>query len=76
MSKITSNGRDDKYNNVIVFGTTGDVGSVAALEANKQGANVWLATEMHLRPSVALVKAESSKIPSVVSRPTCQFLRL
>lgn len=33
----------NKYNNVIIFGATGDVGSVAALEANKRGAKVWLA---------------------------------
>lgn len=32
-----------KYSNVIVFGPTGDVGGIAALEASKRGANVWLA---------------------------------
>lgn len=32
-----------KYEKVIVFGATGDVGSIAALEASKRGAQVWLA---------------------------------
>ncbi|KAF3761967.1 NAD(P)-binding protein [Cryphonectria parasitica EP155] len=32
-----------KYNNVIVFGPTGGVGSQVALEANRRGAKVWLA---------------------------------
>lgn len=32
-----------KYDNVIIFGATGDVGSYAALEASKRGAQVWLA---------------------------------
>lgn len=31
------------YDNVIVFGPTGSVGSVVALEASKRGAKVWLA---------------------------------
>lgn len=33
----------NRYNKVIIFGASGDVGSVAALEANKCGAGVWLA---------------------------------
>lgn len=32
-----------KYENVIVFGPTGGVGSAVALEATKRGAKVWLA---------------------------------
>ncbi|KAL1881248.1 hypothetical protein Daus18300_001100 [Diaporthe australafricana] len=32
-----------KYDNVIVFGPTGAVGGVSALEAHKRGAKVWLA---------------------------------
>ena len=32
-----------RYDNVIVFGPTGDVGGAAALEASKRGAKVWLA---------------------------------
>ncbi|KAK5956095.1 hypothetical protein OHC33_002668 [Knufia fluminis] len=32
-----------QYSTVIVFGPTGDVGSIAALEASKRGAKVWLA---------------------------------
>jgi len=32
-----------RYDNVIVFGPTGDVGGAAALEAGKRGAKVWLA---------------------------------
>jgi uncharacterized protein YbjT (DUF2867 family) len=32
-----------KYDNVIVFGPTGAVGAVVALEASKRGAKVWLA---------------------------------
>lgn len=32
-----------KFDNVIIFGPTGDVGSYAALEASTRGAKVWLA---------------------------------
>ena len=32
-----------KYDNVLVFGPTGQVGGAAALEASKRGAKVWLA---------------------------------
>lgn len=32
-----------KYDNVIVFGPTGTVGGITALEAGKRGAKVWLA---------------------------------
>ena len=32
-----------RYDNVIVFGPTGQVGGAAALEASKRGAKVWLA---------------------------------
>ncbi|KAK7535440.1 hypothetical protein IWX49DRAFT_569768 [Phyllosticta citricarpa] len=34
---------DKKYDNVIVFGPTGDVGGHAALTASQHGAKVWLA---------------------------------
>lgn len=32
-----------RYDNVIIFGPTGDVGGAVALEAGKRGAKVWLA---------------------------------
>ena len=32
-----------KYDNVIIFGPTGAVGTAAAREAGKRGAKVWLA---------------------------------
>lgn len=32
-----------KYDNVVVFGPTGTVGGITALEAHKRGAKVWLA---------------------------------
>lgn len=41
-----------KYDKVIIFGPTGDVGSATALEASKRGAKVWLAmrdTEKSIR---------------------------
>lgn len=39
-----------RYENVIVFGPTGDVGSAAALEAGKRGAKVWLAMRDTTKP--------------------------
>lgn len=39
------------YDNVIVFGASGAVGSSAALEAEKRGAKVWLATRDTTKPT-------------------------
>lgn len=39
-----------KYDNVIVFGPTGTVGGITALEASKRGAKVWLAMRDPSKP--------------------------
>lgn len=49
-----------KYENVIIFGPTGTVGGITALEASKRGAQVWLAMR---DPSKAI-----EEIPSDVER--------
>ncbi|KAK1148539.1 hypothetical protein N8T08_009545 [Aspergillus melleus] len=43
-----------KYNNVIVFGATGDVGSAAALQAHREGATVSLAMRNLSKPTPQL----------------------
>ncbi|KAF3769915.1 NAD(P)-binding protein [Cryphonectria parasitica EP155] len=47
-----------KYNNVIVFGPTGEVGGAAALEASQRGASVWLAMRQTDKPIAALTTAQ------------------
>lgn len=39
-----------RYDNVIIFGPTGDVGGAAALEASKRNATVWLAMRQITKP--------------------------
>ncbi|KAJ4416798.1 hypothetical protein N0V82_006527 [Gnomoniopsis sp. IMI 355080] len=39
-----------KYDNVLVFGPTGTVGGITALEASKRGAKVWLAMRDPSKP--------------------------
>ncbi|KAJ4393061.1 hypothetical protein N0V93_002268 [Gnomoniopsis smithogilvyi] len=48
-----------KYDNVIVFGPTGTVGGITALEASKRGAKVWLAMHLTDPASVTKVAQES-----------------
>lgn len=43
-----------KYDKVIIFGPTGDVGGAAALEANKLNATVWLAMRQITKPIGAI----------------------
>ncbi|KAK7747471.1 hypothetical protein SLS53_001726 [Cytospora paraplurivora] len=43
-----------KYDNVIVFGPTGDVGGHTALKASKRGAKVWLALRDPSKPIDAI----------------------
>lgn len=50
-----------KYDNVIVFGPTGDVGSFAALEASKRGAKVWLAMRDTEKDIISISKEEEQK---------------
>lgn len=47
-----------KYDNVIIFGPTGQVGRVVALEASKQGAKVWLAMRDTEKDIAGLSKEE------------------
>lgn len=43
-----------KYDKVIIFGPTGDVGGAAALEASKRNATVWLAMRHVTKPIAAI----------------------
>nr|GAT46436.1 predicted protein [Mycena chlorophos] len=43
-----------KYDNVLVFGPTGDVGGLVALEAHNRGAKVWLAMRDITKPIPAI----------------------
>lgn len=43
-----------KYDKVIIFGPTGDVGGAAALEASKRNATVWLAMRQITKPIAAI----------------------
>lgn len=49
-----------KYDNVIVFGPTGEVGGHTALEASKRGAKVWLALRDPSKP-IAAIPADVEK---------------
>ncbi|KAF7309892.1 NmrA domain-containing protein [Mycena indigotica] len=49
-----------RYNNVIVFGPTGDIGGLVALEANRRGAKVWLAMR-DITKAIGAIPAEVEK---------------
>lgn len=48
------------YDNIIVFGPTGAVGSATALEASKRGATVWLAMRDTSKPIAGLSSQQES----------------
>ncbi|RAH84613.1 NmrA-like family protein [Aspergillus japonicus CBS 114.51] len=58
-----------KYNNVIIFGATGDVGSAAALQAHQHGATVSLATRNTSKPIPKLDHLPFQKYQADLTQP-------
>ncbi|KAI9933657.1 hypothetical protein MW887_008130 [Aspergillus wentii] len=58
-----------KYNNVIVFGATGDVGSAAALQAHNEGATVSLAMRNPSKPIPSLAHIPFEKYQADLTQP-------
>ncbi|GLA29093.1 hypothetical protein CBS63078_6779 [Aspergillus niger] len=59
-----------KYNKVIVFGATGDVGSAAALQAHHEGATVSLATRNLSKPIPQLAHISFKKYQADLTQPS------
>ncbi|KAI3011057.1 hypothetical protein CBS147346_1258 [Aspergillus niger] len=59
-----------KYNKVIVFGATGDVGSAAALQAHHEGATVSLATHNSSKPIPQLAHIPFKKYQADLTQPS------
>ncbi|ETS84120.1 hypothetical protein PFICI_02145 [Pestalotiopsis fici W106-1] len=57
-----------KYDNVIVFGPTGDVGGVVAQEASRRGARVWLAMRRINATITAISEQDEKTENSIASR--------